>query len=135
MSSYNVLWTLFQPFAIGLFDQFVSARILDRYPPLYRLGQKSIFYNHGVFWGWIATSFVQSAILFFFWMLIVGDATILIDGKAIDNWSFGIMIYTSDLLTVMLKACLVVDTWVVLTMVAIFGSFLIYFVLFIPVKI
>jgi len=58
-----------------------------------------------------------------------------IDGRAIDNWAFGIMIYTSDLLTVMLKACLVVDTWVVLTMLAVFGSFFIYFVLFIPVNI
>lgn len=66
-------------------------------------------------------------------MLIVGETTVLIDGNTIDNWAFGVMIYTSDLLTVMLKACLVVDTWVVLTMVAVFGSFLIYFVLFIPV--
>jgi hypothetical protein len=28
---------------MGVFDQFVSARLLDRYPQLYRLGQKGEF--------------------------------------------------------------------------------------------
>jgi phospholipid-transporting ATPase len=134
VSSYNVLWTLLQPFVIGLFDQYVSARILDRYPALYRLGQKSVFYNHGVFWAWIATSFIQSAIIFFCWTGIVGDSTVLIDGRTIDNWVFGCMVYASDLLAVMLKACLVVDTWVLLTFIAIFGSFIAYFALFVPVS-
>lgn len=132
VSSYNVVWTIFQPFAIGLFDQYVSARILDRYPPLYRLGQKSIFYNHTVFWGWIITSFVQSAMIFFIWTAIVGDSNILIDGKVIDNWTLGCMIYATDLLTIMYKASLTADTWVKFTFIAIFGSFAAFFLLFLP---
>jgi hypothetical protein len=28
---------------MGIFDQFISARLLDRYPQLYRLGQKGEF--------------------------------------------------------------------------------------------
>ena len=135
VSSYNVLWTIFQPFAIGLFDQYVSARILDRYPPLYRLGQRSVFYNHPVFWGWIITSFFQSAVIFFLWSLIAGDSVVLIDGKPIDNWVFGIMVYTTDLMTVMWKASLTADIWVIFTFIAIFGSFIIYFLLFIPVSV
>jgi phospholipid-transporting ATPase len=130
-----VLWTLLQPFVIGLFDQYVSARILDRYPALYRLGQKSVFYNHGVFWSWIITSFIQSAILFFCWAAIIGDSSVLIDGRTIDNWVFGCMVYASTLVAVMLKACLVVDLWVILTFIAIFGSFVAYFLLFVPVSI
>ena len=28
---------------MGIFDQFISARLLDRYPQLYQLGQKGTF--------------------------------------------------------------------------------------------
>jgi hypothetical protein len=28
---------------MGIFDQFISARLLDRYPQLYQLGQKGLF--------------------------------------------------------------------------------------------
>lgn len=28
---------------MGIFDQFISARLLDRYPQLYQLGQKGQF--------------------------------------------------------------------------------------------
>jgi phospholipid-transporting ATPase len=31
------------PFAIGVFDQYLGARMLDRYPELYQLGQKKEF--------------------------------------------------------------------------------------------
>ena len=43
LSFYNVFFTFLPPFAIGVFDQFISARLLDRYPQLYRLGQKGEF--------------------------------------------------------------------------------------------
>lgn len=31
------------PFVLGVFDQFVGARMLDRYPELYTLGQNNAF--------------------------------------------------------------------------------------------
>lgn len=40
---YNVFFTVFPPLAMGIFDQFISARLLDRYPQLYQLGQKGQF--------------------------------------------------------------------------------------------
>lgn len=40
---YNVLFTVLPPIVMGVFDQFVSARMLDRYPQMYMLGQKSEF--------------------------------------------------------------------------------------------
>ena len=40
---YSVLFTLLPPFVIGIFDQFLSARMLDRYPELYKVGQKGEF--------------------------------------------------------------------------------------------
>ncbi len=61
---YNVFFTVFPPFVMGVFDQFVNARLLDRYPQLYQLGQKKKFFNV-IFWGWIANGFYHSAIIFF----------------------------------------------------------------------
>jgi Phospholipid-translocating P-type ATPase C-terminal len=46
LAVYNVIFTVLPPFAIGIFDQFVGARLLDRYPQLYRLGQRGEFVNH-----------------------------------------------------------------------------------------
>jgi hypothetical protein len=43
LSFYNVFFTFLPPFAMGVFDQFISARLLDRYPQLYQLGQKGEF--------------------------------------------------------------------------------------------
>ncbi len=43
LSMYNVILTVFPPIAIGIFDQYLNARMLDRYPQLYKAGQKSLF--------------------------------------------------------------------------------------------
>jgi phospholipid-transporting ATPase len=43
LSFYNVLFTVLPPLVMGIFDQFISARLLDRYPQLYQLGQKGQF--------------------------------------------------------------------------------------------
>ena len=46
MSCFNVIFTFLPPMAIGIFDQFASARLLDKYPQMYILGQKNEFFNH-----------------------------------------------------------------------------------------
>lgn len=43
ISLYNVALTVLPPLSLGIFDQYVSARMLDRYPQMYMLGQKSEF--------------------------------------------------------------------------------------------
>lgn len=40
---YSVFFTVAPPFVLGVFDQFVNARLLDRYPQLYQLGQRGTF--------------------------------------------------------------------------------------------
>jgi phospholipid-transporting ATPase len=47
---------------IGIFDQIVSARMLDRYPQMYMLGQNNIFFNQKKFWGWIANATFHSLV-------------------------------------------------------------------------
>jgi phospholipid-transporting ATPase len=62
LSFYNVLFTLLPPLVIGVFDQFVSARILDRYPQLYRLGQSNAFFTKTAFWMWIGNALYHSIV-------------------------------------------------------------------------
>lgn len=63
LSFYNVLFTAAPPFALGILDQMISARLLDRYPQLYKLGQKGAFFKMHSFWGWIANGFYHSSTL------------------------------------------------------------------------
>lgn len=59
---YNVIFTVLPPFVIGVFDQFVSARILDRYPQLYMLGQRNAFFTKTAFWLWVANALYHSVV-------------------------------------------------------------------------
>jgi hypothetical protein len=61
-SFYNVLFTVLPPLVIGIFDQFVSARMLDRYPQLYKLGQSNAFFTKSAFWQWIGNAFYHSIV-------------------------------------------------------------------------
>jgi phospholipid-transporting ATPase len=62
ISFYNVLFTAAPPFVIGIFDQFLSARMLDRYPELYMLGQRNEFFNVRAFWASAINAFVHSLV-------------------------------------------------------------------------
>ncbi len=62
LSLYNVVFTVLPPLVIGIFDQFVSARILDRYPQLYMLGQKNAFFTRTQFWLWVGNALYHSIV-------------------------------------------------------------------------
>lgn len=62
ISFYNVIFTVLPPFVIGIFDQFVSARVLDRYPQLYSLGQKNVFFTKTAFWLWVGNALYHSLV-------------------------------------------------------------------------
>lgn len=62
LSLYNVVFTVLPPLVIGIFDQFVSARILDRYPQLYILGQRNEFFTKTAFWLWVANALYHSLV-------------------------------------------------------------------------
>ena len=59
---YNVFFTVLPPVVIGVFDQFVSARMLDRYPELYQLGQNNAFFGKRIFWAWVANALYHSIV-------------------------------------------------------------------------
>jgi phospholipid-transporting ATPase len=125
LSMYNVVFTLLPPLVIGIFDQFVSARVLDRYPQLYILGQKNVFFTRKAFWLWVSNALYHSVVcgrdllaasiaLTFVWQVLFGFSIILFwgslhmsDGYNSDLWLWGTGLYLAVLLTVLGKAALI----------------------------
>ena len=126
LTFYNVLFTSLPPFVLGVFDQFVSARLLDRYPQLYQLGQKRKFFNVAIFWTWILNGFYHSAVIFLCSFFIYRYMNVASNGQTTDNWSWGVAVYTTCTLTALGKAALVVTMWTKFTVIAIPGSFLLW---------
>lgn len=126
MSFYNVIFTILPPLVIGIFDQFVSARMLDRYPQLYHLGQQNYFFTPIRFFYWVGNAFYHSVvslaarlkghtmtsqILFAFSCLVFKADLLATDGKNSGLWVWGTTLYLAILLTVLGKAALISE-WV-----------------------
>ena len=132
LSFFNVLFTVLPPFVLGIFDQYVSARLLDRYPQLYQLSQKGVFFKMHSFFSWVANGFYHSLILYyvsiliFLWDLPQGD------GKIAGHWVWGTSLYTAGLVTTLGKAALITNIWTKYTVIAIPGSLAIWFI-FLPI--
>ncbi|KAM0796037.1 phospholipid-transporting ATPase [Usnea florida] len=126
LSFYNVFFTVFPPFVIGIFDQFISARLLDRYPQLYQLGQKGVFFKMHSFWSWILNGFYHSLLAYFISELIWFWDLPQSDGKIAGHWVWGTALYTAVLATVLGKAALITNIWTKYTFLAIPGSLVIW---------
>lgn len=127
LSFYNVFYTVLPPLAIGILDQFVSARLLDRYPQLYGLGQQNTFFRLKIFVGWILTATYHSLILYIGGELFWYNDLILSNGQIAGHWLWGTAMYGAVLLTVLGKAALVTNNWTKYHVIAIPGSMAIWF--------
>ncbi|KAL8953589.1 MAG: hypothetical protein Q9222_000584 [Ikaeria aurantiellina] len=132
LSFYNVFFTVLPPFVMGIFDQFISARLLDRYPQLYQLGQKGVFFKMHSFFSWILNGFYHSLLAYILFELVWYYDLIQSDGKIAGHWVWGTMVYSAVLATVLGKAALVTNIWTKYTFIAIPGSMVIWLV-FLPV--
>ncbi|KAI8331922.1 hypothetical protein BC941DRAFT_359902 [Chlamydoabsidia padenii] len=128
MSCFNVFFTILPPLAIGIFDQFTSARLLAKYPQMYMLGQSNEFFNQKRFWGWILNAVYHSALLFFLGMAAFVDDSVFVQGWAGGQWWVGSAIFSSTLATILWKAALISDIWTKYTYIAIPGSMMIWFI-------
>ncbi|WEW57821.1 aminophospholipid translocase [Emydomyces testavorans] len=126
LSFYNVFFTVLPPFAMGIFDQFISARLLDRYPQLYQLGQKGVFFKMHSFFSWVGNGFYHSLIAYFLSQAIFLNDLPTQNGTVAGHWVWGTALYTAVLATVLGKAALVTNIWTKYTVLAIPGSFLIW---------
>jgi len=132
LSFFNVVFTVMPPFVLGIFDQFVNARLLDRYPQLYQLSQKGVFFRTHNFWSWVGNGFYHSLLLYFVSELIYWDDGYRSDGTVSGHWVWGTALYTTALVTVLGKAALITNIWTKWTVIAIPGSLAIWFI-FLPV--
>ena len=132
LSFFNVIFTVMPPFVLGIFDQFVNARLLDRYPQLYQLSQKGIFFRQHNFWSWVGNGFYHSIILYGVSELLWWDDGTLSNGKVAGHWVWGTALYTAGLVTVLGKAALITNVWTKYTVIAIPGSLIVWFI-FLPV--
>ncbi|GBF61555.1 phospholipid-transporting ATPase [Trichophyton mentagrophytes] len=126
LSLYNVLFTVLPPFAMGIFDQFISARLLDRYPQLYQLGQKGTFFKMHSFWSWVGNGFYHSLVAYLLSRQIFKNDMPTSDGTTSGLWVWGTALYTAVLATVLGKAALVTNVWTKYTVIAIPGSLLVW---------
>ena len=124
LTLYNVVFTVLPPLVIGIFDQFVSARFLDRYPQLYILGQKNEFFTKTSFWLWVANALYHSLVslvhtsigsginsmnklLYGFSVILFWGDLKLSSGLDSGHWFWGTTLYLAVLLTVLGKAALI----------------------------
>jgi phospholipid-transporting ATPase len=128
LTFYNVFYTVLPPLALGILDQFISARLLDRYPQLYTLGQRNMFFRVRTFGGWIATAVYHSIILYVGAELFWYDDLKQGDGLIAGHWVWGTALYGAVLLTVLGKAALVTNNWTKYHVMAIPGSMAIWYV-------
>lgn len=128
LSFYNVFYTVLPPLVMGILDQFISARLLDRYPQLYTLGQQNQFFKIGTFAAWIANAVYHSIVLYIFSELIWYSDLKLGDGTMAGHWVWGTALYAATLATVLGKAALVTSNWTKYHVMAIPGSMLIWYV-------
>ncbi|KAF8977701.1 hypothetical protein BGZ46_007178 [Entomortierella lignicola] len=132
ISLYNVVLTVLPPLSLGIFNQYVSARMLDRYPQMYMLGQKSEFFNVKNFWGWAINAIFHSVLLFFCAYGIFRNDLIESNGTIGGMWVMSVTLYTAVLATVLIKAALITDLWTKYAYISIPGS-MIFWIGFFPI--
>ncbi|OMJ21447.1 putative phospholipid-transporting ATPase DRS2 [Smittium culicis] len=125
ITGYSVLFTVMPPISIGLFDQYLYARSLDRYPEMYKMGQNSEFFNVSSFWGSTINAFIHSIIIFFLGTAVL-KPFVTNTGQELNQWAYGVTLYSAVVLTVLLKAALLTSTWTKWTVIAIPGSLVIW---------
>lgn len=128
-SFYNVAFTMLPTLVIGIFDQYVSARMLERYPQLYH----EPFFTGRAIGGWMINAVYHSIVNFFFVAYMFEAQTVKHDGYPGYQWLWGTTLYFSVLVTVLGKAALVSNLWTRYTLLAIPGSFgltIVFFVVF-----
>lgn len=91
---YNVIFTAFPPFAMGIFDKICSGHVMIKYPELYRPSQEAKFLNVQVFWIWIFNAVLHSMILFWLPMFVYGNHILWPSGLGGGNMVLGNMVYT-----------------------------------------
>ena len=130
IACYNILMTAAPPVAIGLFDITCSDGQRMRNPRLYHGTQRSDFFNNKLAFQWVALSILHSLVLYWIPVWFYGDGIIWENGFNADYLTLGNIVYTCVILTVNFKAGLEIDAWNVFHHLSVWGSIVVWFLLF-----
>ena len=128
IAGFNVVFTFFQPFAIGLFDRDVKSETRMNNPELYKSTQNSDQFNNKVFWRWILLAVFHSVILYFVPSGCYALGMVWSSGKTGGYLVLGNIVYSCVILTVNIKAFLILDSVNILSCISIVGSTLFWFI-------
>ncbi|KAM6977625.1 phospholipid-transporting ATPase VB [Aplochiton taeniatus] len=117
---FNLFFTSLPPLMFGVMDRDASAELLLAVPKLYRTGQGAADHKFS-FWITILDAFYQSLVCFFipYWTYQSSD---------IDLFSFGSLMNTISLFTILLHLSIEIQTWTVVHWVIMLGSVALYFI-------
>ncbi|XP_063148536.1 phospholipid-transporting ATPase VB isoform X3 [Candoia aspera] len=121
MLFFNLFFTSVPPLISGVLDKDISAETLLNLPVLYKSGQNSEIYRPLMFCLAILDAFYQSLICFFIPYLAYQDSDI-------DVFSFGTIVNTAALLTILFHQALEIQMWTLFHGISIIGSILLYFI-------
>ncbi|KNE54958.1 phospholipid-translocating P-type ATPase, flippase [Allomyces macrogynus ATCC 38327] len=146
LTGFNVFFTSIPPLALGIFDKVIDEDMLESTPSLYTVHQSGRKFNVKVFAMWLVNALYHSTAIFFgtcyvFGTWDLGTGThggtmgdhVRADGLIGGVWILGVVMYTSVLVTVLLKAMLITSYWAApWTFLAIFGSLALW-IAFLPI--
>ncbi|XP_042334728.1 phospholipid-transporting ATPase IK, partial [Sceloporus undulatus] len=124
LALYNVFYTSCPVLCLGLFEQDVSDKKSLQFPELYKVGQKDRLFNFRTF----CVSFVHGSFVslanFYITMWAMGDrAGVQVIG---DYQSFGMIVATSAIVTVMAEIMMEIKFWTIFSALAIVISLAFY---------
>jgi phospholipid-transporting ATPase len=126
IASFNIMFTLFPPLAIGIFDQHLTKETLMAFPQLYKTGQNGTLFNVRTFWTWAANAWFHCTLAYFLVFQALATDVARKDGQTQGQWYVGCIVYAITVYTVTLKAAFVSNFWTWQVHTAIWGSLAIW---------
>eukprot|EP00879_Flechtneria_rotunda_P010836 GHRR01011325.1.p1 GENE.GHRR01011325.1~~GHRR01011325.1.p1 ORF type:complete len:1369 (+),score=416.83 GHRR01011325.1:1346-5452(+) len=128
MTLFNVIFTAAAPLVIGWFDRDLDKGCGLRFPFLYKEGQQNLYFSLPAIVGWLGTALLHAALVVA--MVLTGADSIDSDRKTGRIWSSpqdGVIMFTVVIITVHLQLSMIIDQWMWMHHVAIWGSIVLWF--------
>ena len=125
---YNLVFTVTPPLVMSLFDRFCNADFLVESPQIYKYIRSGEHISLRMFFLWAAVAIYHSLVTYLVPVLLLGDSVQWSSGGSSESAVTSSIIYSVLLATVCLKAGLETSAWTVLTVLSVFGSFILWIV-------
>merc|ERR1719495_634386 len=110
LTFYNIFWTSAPIFVFALLEQNLSKKQLMRNPVFYRRIRQNRMMRRREFFLWFCTALWHGVVIFFGWLLFwssspsgLGLTSNITNSEQLDQFSFGLCVYSSAVVLVNLK--------------------------------